>query len=128
MRPSAYIQSVLTGALDCRVFSQVPKTVPAEFVLHTVATNTSVTNGGITDSMDTTVTFNVVAGSNDRAWSIANEVTRVLADAYEASSTVNGTGLAYLTATSLPVKQPAVDAVTAPGAHEYDSVFRMIFV
>ena len=128
MRPGAYIQSVLATSLDCRVFSQVPRTVAAEFVLHTVVTNTAVANGEITDSMDVTVAFSIVAGSNDRAWEIAHQVTRILSDAYEGGSIIHDTGLSYMEAVSLPVKQPAVDAVTAPGSHEYDSVFRIIFV
>lgn len=128
MRPATYIQSVLAASLNCRVFSQIPKSVPGEFVLHTVATNTAVANGEITESMDVTVAFSVVAGSNDRAWEIAHHVTKVLSDAYEGNSVIHDTGLSYMEAVSLPVKQPAVDTVTAPGAHEYDSVFRMIFV
>lgn len=128
MRPSTFVQTVLAGSVGCRVFSQVPAKVPGEFVLHTVTSNTAVSNGPVTESMDTTVAFNVVAESNDRAWEIANNVTQVLSEAYETGQAVEGTGLALFEATMLPVKQPYVDAVTAPGQHEYDSVFRMIFV
>lgn len=128
MQPSVWLQGVLSSGLNCGVFSQFGSSTPEEFVLHSVTTNKPVPNGGTHDSMDVTVSFAVVSDNDDRAWEIAQSVTELVDSAYVSGTVVGVTGLAYYEATMLPVKQPRVEALTAPGSHEYNSVFRMIFV
>lgn len=126
INPEAFMQKVLSAAVDCPVRPAVEATVgDALVVYHPVAMN-PVANGPTLEAVIGLFAVSSLSTSARTARENAYKILDVLAEMYEADKAVAGERLAGFDVQMLPIRQPNNTQTEDKRFTQYDATYRII--